>query len=196
MKSKTFRNLGLGLALAAALTTTSQAAMIKFNWVLGGTSQALADELSGFTLVNANVTSSGSLMYNTATMTVSDYTFNVKTAAGKAGKGLSANVKDRTLMPASPVGSILGDNDLELGNIPMPPKFSTVVSMNSGGIWLDYSTLGAGNENLFDLSGKVVTGDWVPMKVPEQASPVTLLFSALFLMLLGWHARKQPRILA
>jgi hypothetical protein len=172
-----------GLALVALLTSTASAQEV-FTWVQG-TSGAL----------DATATSSGTITYDTATGTIESYSFDLSTASlaieDNALGAWSTIIVDGYQAPMDAyVGTttILPDGNLQFLSVTSalyPANMSSVSSLPSytttqDSAWIPTAGASSGaNENSFLPSGRsALTGDWVPVVVPEPAT-ISLLVTGL-----------------
>ena len=149
-------NIPLALSLAALLTSQASASLTTFNWV-----QA-PDQSS--------VTSSGNVVYDPATQSVTSLFFTAQSG--------TTTVTATGFSPATLV-LILGDGNLQLQQ----------GGVSSAGTWFPNAVSGNA-EQVFLGAGFPVVGDWVPVSVPESATTVV---GWLLLLPLGVSVWRKSR---
>jgi hypothetical protein len=175
---------GLAVALATAAATTAKAdVIVTFNWVQGTTGGSASSD--SVVLADSTETSSGTLIYDETTHTVTSYSFSVT-----AKSGGTYTFTDTSLNPTTAIGVILADGDLHLGD---PP--GEVVSEGSTAYWLDGDVYGPQDENRLVLPQQngvspSITGDWIPATVPEAS---TVVAGSLLLLPFGLGALRAIR---
>lgn len=178
---RTFSKLSLAilsLALASSLPTPVRASLVVYDWVQGN--QTGIVEGAPILDIGHGETSTGTLTYDTASQTITSYSFSARGV-------VSVAMFDDTSVSPNTSSVILSDGNLLIS---APP--TGAVSYASLSLWDGVvGSVPSANENYLNISGNTayLTGDWVP-SVPE---PTTAIAAALLLLPFGASALRILR---